>query len=311
MTTATDILYARYQLRDLDAAETFLKDFGLATVERGPDVLRMRAAAPAPWVYEAVRADADRFLGLGFAVGSAAALERLAGLPGSAPAQPLPGAAEGRFVRMRMADGFEIDAVWAPTLPPAFGVRPPFAYNDGRHKPRINASVRQRAEPAPALRMGHAVLHVSDHGAAVAWLRERLGLIPSDHFGPPTGDVRDAKGTFLRVDRGTALVDHHCLLVLEADHLGCHHISFEMQDLDHVMAAHDHLVARGWRLDCGVGRHLLGSQIYDYWRDPAGFRVEHYTDGDVVNHEHRPTVFSGTADETTQWGMAPSKEFFS
>ena len=166
-------------------------------------------------------------------------------------------------------------------------------------------------EPAPALRMGHAVLHVSDHGAAVAWLRERLGLIPSDHFGPPTGDVRDAKGTFLRVDRGSALVDHHCLLVLEADHLGCHHISFEMQDLDHVMAAHDHLVARGWRLDCGVGRHLLGSQIYDYWRDPAGFRVEHYTDGDVVNHEHRPTVFSGTADETTQWGMAPSKEFFS
>ena len=76
------------------------------------------------------------------------------------------------------------------------------------------------------------------------------------------------------------------------------------------MAAHEHLAARGWQLDCGVGRHLLGSQIYDYWRDPAGFRVEHYTDGDVVNHEHQATVFSGTAAETTQWGMAPAKEFF-
>lgn len=309
MTIATDILYARYQLRDLEPAERFLTDFGLITVQHDSEMLRMRAAAR-HWVYEAVRGDEDRFLGLGFAVDSDAALERLSSLPGSSPVQPLQGVGDGRFVRMRMADGFEIDAVRAAGLPPSLGIRQPFAFNNGQSKARTNASVRQRAEPAPALRMGHAVLHVSDHDAAVAWVRERLGLIPSDHFGPPTGDVRDAKGTFLRIDRGTALVDHHCLLILESEHLGCHHISFEMQDLDHVMAAHDYLASRGWRLDCGVGRHLLGSQIYDYWRDPAGFRVEHYTDGDVVNDQHRPSIFSGTADQTTQWGMAPSKEFF-
>jgi hypothetical protein len=26
---------------------------------------------------------------------------------------------------------------------------------------------------------------------------------------------------------------------------------------------------------------LLGSQLFDYWRDPDGFEFEHYTDGDL------------------------------
>jgi catechol 2,3-dioxygenase-like lactoylglutathione lyase family enzyme len=307
---ATDILYVRYQLTDLDRAEAFMTDFGLTAVRHDDEVLRMRGVEAAPFIYEAVKGRDDRFLGAGFAVGSQAALDRLAQMPGSSAPQPLDVPGGGSFVRMRMPDGFEIDAVWGSELPAAFGVRHPFAFNAGHRKQRANASVRQRAEPAPVLRLGHCVLHVTDHHASVAWLRERLGLLPSDHFGPPTGDVRDAAGTFLRVDRGAQLVDHHCLLVLQAHDVGVHHVSFEMQDLDHVMAAHDYLLARDYRLECGVGRHLLGSQIYDYWRDPFGFRVEHYTDGDVVNHEHQPTVFSGTADETTQWGMAPSKEFF-
>lgn len=310
VTTAHDILYARYELTDLDQAEVFMTDFGLVTVQRDADLLRMRAVEASPWVYEAVRGTRNRFVGLGFSVSASAALERLSSMPGSSSVQPLGGTSGGQFVRMRMPDGFDIDAVWGTELPQTFGVRRPFAFNAGHRKQRANASVRQRPEPAPALRLGHAVLHVTDHRASVTWLRERLGLLPSDYFGPPSGDVQDATGTFLRVDRGSELVDHHCLLVLGSEQVGVHHISFEMQDLDHVMAAHEHLLAHGWRLDCGVGRHLLGSQIYDYWRDPAGFRVEHYTDGDVVNQEHRPTVFSGTAAETTQWGMAPSEEFF-
>lgn len=310
VTTATDILYTRYQLKDLKAAEAFMTDFGLATVWRSKHCLRMRGVEAAPFLYEALAGDENRFLGIGFSVGSRSALERLAAMPGSSPIETFDEGAGGLLVRMAMPDGFLIDAVWGAELPNAFAVRRPNGFNAGQHKRRFNASVRQRAEPAPVLRLGHVVLHVSDHKASVAWLRERLGLIPSDHFGPPPGKPEEAYGTFLRVNREAELVDHHCMLVLQAETVGVHHSSFEMQDLDHVMAAHDYLVARKHKLDCGVGRHLLGSQIYDYWKDPAGFRVEHYTDGDVVNHEHQPGVFCGAADETTQWGMAPSKEFF-
>ncbi len=47
------------------------------------------------------------------------------------------------------------------------------------------------------------------------------------------------------------------------------------------MAGHEHLKLAGYQQDWGVGRHVLGSQVFDYWRDPWGYRVEHWTDGDV------------------------------
>jgi hypothetical protein len=36
----------------------------------------------------------------------------------------------------------------------------------------------------------------------------------------------------------------------------------------------------------GIGRHVLGSQLFDYWFDPDGMEFEHYTDGDVFTADH-------------------------
>lgn len=208
-----------------------------------------------------------------------------------------------------MPDGFDIQALWGRTRVLALNQRMPNEFNAGVRKRRVARALRVARGPGPAMRLGHFVLHVSNHDESVDWLRERFGLLESDHFLPPGSDG-PVVGTFLRLDAGSRLVDHHCLLVLQSQSPGVHHVSFEMQDLDDVMASHDHLAARGWRLDCGVGRHLLGSQIFDYWRDPFGFRVEHYTDGDVVDASHRPGRFNGTAGDTTQWGAMPPAEFF-
>jgi len=41
-------------------------------------------------------------------------------------------------------------------------------------------------------------------------------------------------------------------------------------DLDDLMAGHDRLKIGGRHAGMGVGRHLLGSQVFDYWRDPWG-----------------------------------------
>lgn len=307
--SAFDIQYARFQLTDLDRQERFLHDFGLRTVQRDDTVLRLRGVGAAPCLYDARRGDSNRFLGLGFSMARFEDLQRLAALPGSGPVEPADGPGGGHRVRMRMDDGFEVDALHGVAPAPVGEVRGPNHFNAGHRKQRLNASIRQQAEPAPVLRLGHVVLHVTDHAAAVAWLQQRLGLLPSDQLGAP-GRPDQVYGTFMRVDRGTEAVDHHCMLVMKSHQPGVHHISFEVQDLDHVMGGHDHLVARGYALEAGVGRHMLGSQIYDYWRDPSGFRVEHYTDGDVVDHRHVPGVFCGTADETTQWGHAPSPDFF-
>jgi hypothetical protein len=40
----------------------------------------------------------------------------------------------------------------------------------------------------------------------------------------------------------------------------------------------------------GIGRHVLGSQLFDYWHDPDGMEFEHYTDGDVFTASH-PTHY--------------------
>ncbi|VVE31032.1 VOC family protein [Pandoraea anhela] len=318
MPRATDVLYVRYQVTDLAIAERFLADFGMSRAQPGDGSrLYMRGTGDAPFLYEAVLGDACRFLGAGLRVQTRTDLEQLAALPDSGPIEQVddvPG--KGERVRMRMPDGFEIDAVYGGTpapLPTSHstlhdGNTLPF--NTAHAKPRVNRAVRVAAGPVPVRRLGHFVLHVLDHDVSVEWLQTRFGLMASDFLAPPDQPDR-VVGSFLRIDAGEQLVDHHCMLVLGAQKAGVHHCSFEVEDLDAVMAGHDHLTAQGYELDCGVGRHLLGSQIFDYWRDPFGFRIEHYTDGDVVNNAHRATIFSGTADETTQWGAKPPREFFS
>ena len=60
-------------------------------------------------------------------------------------------------------------------------------------------------------------------------------------------------------------------------------MAFEVVDLDAVEMGQQVLMARRYKHAWGVGRHLLGSQIFDYWRDPWGQKHEHYADGDLFD----------------------------
>ena len=61
------------------------------------------------------------------------------------------------------------------------------------------------------------------------------------------------------------------------------HSAYQVTDLDEVAAAGEYLRERGYRHAWGIGRHIQGSQIFDYWRDPDRLMFEHYTDGDVFD----------------------------
>lgn len=308
MPKAIDVAYVVYQVDDLDRMEAFMHDFGLVTADKRPDQLCLRGAGTAPVVHVTLRGNSNRFIGGALKMAARGDLDALAALPGSSAVEPitdLPGG--GWRVRMHTPDGIRIDAVWGQDEVPALPHRRPNPFNAGQVKARINATLRPKREPGLVLRLGHFVLRTSDHDANLRWFTERFGMLPSDRMSTDEGFVF---GTFLRFDGGGALVDHHAMLITQASPVGVHHCSFEMQDLDCVMGAHDHLVARGHKLDCGVGRHLIGSQIFDYWRDPFGFRVEHYTDGDVADHDHQPQTYAVRADQTTQWGMDPPADFF-
>lgn len=309
MPKAVDVAYVVYQVTDLQRMESFLRDFGLFTSERRAETLYMRGTGSAPYVHVTRAGKENRFLGGALTMRSREDLEAVSHLPGSSPVEEIDAPGGGLRVRTTTPDGVQIDAVWGIADAPPLALRPPHPFNAAVRKERPNQSLRPKREPSPVLRLGHFVLRVSNHDQSVKWFQERFGLLPTDYMCVP-GDESTVIGTFLRCDRGSELVDHHSMLIVQAEETGVHHCSFEVQDLDAIMGAHDYLVARGYELDCGVGRHLIGSQIFDYWRDPFGFRVEHYTDGDVVNQEFKPGKFAGTADQTTQWGMDPSREFF-
>ena len=49
------------------------------------------------------------------------------------------------------------------------------------------------------------------------------------------------------------------------------HSAYEVADLDALAAGGEYLREQGYFRSWGIGRHIEGSQIFDYWRDPDGF----------------------------------------
>lgn len=308
-----ELAYTAYQVTDLDLMERFLVDFGMKRTLREDRTLYMRGTGPAAYIHKAVLGETNSFLGGAFRVMSMQDLERATAIPGASAITAITEPGGGQRVTLTTPNGHTIWLEYGAQTLPELPTRRIYPLNFYGSHLRPNIPVRQKKEITPILRIGHYVLRVKDAPAEVAWFRKHFNMLPSDYIcgrhGQPGQDDTMA-GTFLRLDRGSDFVDHHIILINHSHLEGCHHSSYEVLDLDAVTTGHHHLVNQGWNLDAGYGRHYLGSLIYDYWLDPFGNRVEHYTDTDLVNHEYQPVYFAGTVEETTQWGMSPPPSFF-
>ena len=80
------------------------------------------------------------------------------------------------------------------------------------------------------------------------------------------------------------------------------HSAYQVGDLDALAAGGEYLREHGYYRSWGIGRHIQGSQIFDYWRDPDGFLVEHFTDGDMFDNTLEPGWAPFTASGLAQWG---------
>ena len=68
---------------------------------------------------------------------------------------------------------------------------------------------------------------------------------------------------------------------------------------------HEHLKDKKKYIhDWGIGRHILGSQIFDYWQDPWGHGMEHWTDGDLLDGSHKTEKHPMSVILGSQWGPA-------
>jgi hypothetical protein len=114
---------------------------------------------------------------------------------------------------------------------------------------------------------------------------------------------------FIRCDRGAAATDHHTLAMVLGPAARYVHSAYQVIDLDAVAAGGEYLKDRGYHHAWGIGRHVQGSQIFDYWRDPDGFMVEHFADGDMFDNTVEVGWGPMTASGLAQWGPAITRDF--
>jgi catechol 2,3-dioxygenase-like lactoylglutathione lyase family enzyme len=303
----TDLAYGRLQSPDLDEAEEFLTAFGLVRTARTRDALYMRGTDP-PHHVHVTHLGPSKFVGLGFFAASEDDLVKLARVPGASGVEHVDEPGGGKRVTLKDPLGYRVEVVWGmQTLPPLPAAEQ--SINTGANKLRRTGELlRVERRPSRVKRIAHAVLMTPNARDKVRWYRETLGFLPSDEV--YEGSQDNIVASFNRCDRGETFVDHHTFLCFESPTVGLNHLSFEVQSFDDLMVGHEHLHRAGkYRHVWGVGRHLLGSQIYDYWEDPWRRVHEHWTDSDVLNAHAQAGLHPIEIGFSAQWGTPPPEDF--
>ena len=299
MIKVADIAFVRFGTPDLDAMERFVTDFGLVVTARQGELLYARGSDPAPYQHVSQRGDAG-FRGVAFQAASAEDLAAAAQLEGASGVEKVDAPGGGQRVRFTDPDGHPVEVVYGREELAPLPVRSAAALNRGSQRQRLGELQRLEAGPASVKRLGHAVLRVGDFRRSQAWYTSHFGFLASDEI--YLGERDHLVASFMRCDRGDLPTDHHTFVCLGVGEVGLDHAAFEVEDIDAVMLGHDHLKRAGYRHHAGIGRHILGSQVFDYWRDPWGNVLEHFTDGDLLN-AHQPAGLHDPATALgTQWG---------
>jgi catechol 2,3-dioxygenase-like lactoylglutathione lyase family enzyme len=293
-----DVAFVRFRAPDLAEMRGFLGDFGLAVVEATVQRLVARGSGPAPALHITELGEPG-FAGVGFRAASLDDLERLAAAEGvSTELFDVPGG--GRRLVLSDPDGHLVEVVAGQAPAEPLAPSPARSWNSALTRERLRTTKRVPAGPAQVVRLGHVVLNVSNFRASERWYKDRFGLITSDEIQlSPELSI----GAFLRCDRGETPTDHHTLFLMQSPRgPGFNHAAFEVVDFDDLMLGHERLAAAGRKAEWGIGRHILGSQIFDYWRDPWGHTLEHWTDGDLFTAEDGSNAATLRDLLGVQWG---------
>jgi catechol 2,3-dioxygenase-like lactoylglutathione lyase family enzyme len=300
-----DIAYLIFGRPDLEKTQTFLEDFGLTVAARNKDALFFRGAGPAHHCYIARRSRRPSFVGTAFRAKSIQDLARLADAENT-KIETIDDPGGGQRVVLTDPNGFRVEVIFGDEKSEILDSPPPPVTNNSVKRARVNTPLRAAAGPPVVQRLGHVVLETPYFSRSVDWYASRLGLIPSDVLHLETGDPVVA---FMRCDRGDDPADHHTLVLGTSLGTGFNHAAFEVSDIDALAAGEQHLRSKGWKHSWGIGRHLLGSQIFDYWYDPYGDKVEHFTDGDVFDASAETAYHPMSNAELYQWGPDLPKGF--
>jgi hypothetical protein len=303
-----DLAWLEFEKPDLDAAERFAHDFGFATAHRDDAALHLRGTLPGTQCLVIRKGPRSRFVGPAFRADSRADLERLARANG-ADVRSRHEAGGGSVVDLRDPVGIPVRVVADVEQLPELPRQPALPLNFGGELHRTNATQRPPRAPALIERLGHVVLESPSFSRSLDWYLENLGLIVSDFLHFPGQRDRGPTMAFIRCDRGATPADHHTLAMHLGPGVRYVHSAYQVADLDAVAAGGEFLKERGYKHAWGIGRHIQGSQIFDYWRDPDSVMVEHFADGDMFDNTVDVGWAQMSASGLAQWGPSVTAEF--
>jgi hypothetical protein len=303
-----DVIWLEFEKPDLERAEAFALAFGFKTALRTNDELHLRGSdAGAPCVLIR-RGPRSRFIGPAFVAADQSDVLRLADATG-ATVRALPETLGGVAVNLVDPSGLAVRVVTGTHQLEALPAEEPHVFNFGHELRRVNSTQRPPRVPTRVQRLGHVVVQTTKYIEALNWYLNHLGMIVSDFCFYPGQRERGPIMSFIRCDRGQTPADHHTLAMALGPANRYVHSAYQVCDLDALAAGGEYLTEREYFRSWGIGRHIQGSQIFDYWRDPEGFLVEHFADGDMFDNTLEPGWAPLASSGLYQWGPPPSKDF--
>ncbi|MGW1887534.1 VOC family protein [Streptomyces sp. NPDC001970] len=303
-----DLAWLEFEKPDLDRAEVFARDFGFAIAARTEGELWLRGTFAGSPCMVIRRGRASRFIGPAFRAAERADLDRLARATGSTVRDiGVPGG--GQSVELLDPSGLPVRVVHCAEQLPALPEQEPLILNFGTDHRRTNATQRPPREPSRIQRLGHVVLETRVFARTLDWYLDTLGMIVSDFLFLDGQRGRGPTMAFIRCDQGGLAVDHHTLALHLGPGTGYVHSAYQVTDLDAIGAGGEYLAERGYKRSWGIGRHIQGSQLFDYWRDPDHFMLEHFADGDLFSCDLEPGWAPMSASGLAQWGPPVTRDF--
>lgn len=301
--------HACLAVTNLEKTQRFAEDFGLHTVRNDGSTLYMKTAGGGAYSYVAQQANERALLGLGFLVETESDLEEAVREHGGTPIVELSAPGGGKATTVTSPDGIQIQLAHGIAEDEPQGPQPHLKINSPGEWLRYSAPQSSRpAGPATLYRLGHVGLYTKDYKTNAEWLQRVLGLKLSDVL---YGEAPDKPVVgFFRIDRGTDWVDHHTIFLGQMGLTGLHHLSFEVQDFEAQFRSHRWLLQQGWEPNWGVGRHPLGSHVFDVWFDPDRFRYETFSDTDLLNDQHDAGAHAIHEQDLDAWSSDSPERYF-
>ena len=303
-----DIAWLEFEKPDLARAEAFAHAFGFTTAMRTFDEVQLRGTDPGAPCVIVRRGARSRFVGTAFAAQDEVDVLRLADATGTS-VRALPESIGGVSTALVDPSGLPVRVVAGMHPLSALPRQEAHVFNFGDRLARTNATQRPVRAPARVQRLGHVVISSTNYTEALNWYLDNLGMIVSDFLYYPGQRDRGPVMSFMRCDRGAVPSDHHTLAMTLGPVNRYVHSAYQVCDLDALAAGGEYLRERGYFRSWGIGRHIQGSQLFDYWRDPDGFLVEHFADGDMFDNTLEPGWAPFTASGLSQWGPTVTKDF--